>query len=400
MGLPRDLLSRLMGEAVGGLPLFCLERWQSLHETTARVNLSESGVYPLTLAELGEYGVELNGLEGLELGYGWTRGSPELRRAISDLYEGAVPPENIVVTAGSAEANLVSVLSLVREGDVVLVDVPNYMQVPGLLRWVGAKVVYLRRQPPDWRFPLQRALELISELRPRALFVNDPNNPTGSYMSRREIEELALEAGRAGTALVFDEVYWGTERGGPKVSVVQASQSGNSISVSGLSKTYGLPGLRIGWVAANSSRVSELAWSVKDYISIAPSVISDRIASLVLQRDVAAKLRERTRKVVEENMRTFLAEISGKGLLEPYPAESGAYIWVRVPWMEDTLSLAYNIYGRRGVLVAPGECFDLRGYLRIGLGMKPSRFREGLRELIESVENLKKITAPRDLATA
>lgn len=390
VSLPRDLLSKLTGEVADGLPSFCLERWQSLHETAARINLSESGVYPLTLAELRDYGVDLEDLGGLELGYGWTRGSPELREAISELYGGTVPPENIVVTAGSAEANLVTVLSLVRENDVVLVDMPNYMQVVGLLRWVGAEVVYIWRQPPDWRFPLQEALELVSTLRPKALFVNDPNNPTGSYMTHREIEELVLEASRLGTTLVFDEVYWGTERGEPKVSVVQASEQGNLISVSGLSKTYGLPGLRIGWVAASSRRISELAWSVKDYTSIAPSVLSDKIASLILKQDVVVKLRDRARRVVEENMRAFLAEISGKELFEPYPAKSGAFIWVRVPWVEDTLGLAYTIYKQRGVLLVPGECFEMRGYMRIGLGMKPEHFRVGLRELVESMDSLKK----------
>lgn len=387
--LPKDLLSKLTGEVADGLPSFSLERWQSLHETTARINLSESGVYPLTLAELRDYGVELKDLEGLELGYGWTRGSPKLREAISGLYEGVVSPENIVVTAGSAEANLVTVLSLVRKNDVVLVDMPNYMQVVGLLKWVGAKVIHIWRQPPDWRFPLQEALELISRLKPRAIFVNDPNNPTGSYMNRHEIEELALEASRSGTALVFDEVYWGTERGEPKISVVQASERGDLISISGLSKTYGLPGLRIGWVAASSRKISELAWSVKDYTSIAPSVLSDKIASLVLKQDIVMKLRDRARRIVEENMRTFLAEISAKKLLEPYPAKSGAFVWVRIPWTEDTLGLAYTIYKQRGVLVVPGECFKMRGYMRIGLGMKPEYFRVGLRELMKSMEELK-----------
>lgn len=377
-----------------GLPVFCLERWQSLHETEARVNLSESGVHPLSLAELADYGVELEELSRVELGYGWTRGSPELRSAISEMYGGAIAPEDVVVTAGSAEANLLAVLSLVSRGDVVLVDVPNYMQVAGLLRWVGARVVYLRRGPPGWGFPLQRAVELIEELRPRAVFVTDPNNPTGSYMTKRELGELASVAERWGTALVFDEVYWGTERGEPKVSVLQLPAPEGSVSVSGLSKTYGLPGLRLGWLASRSKTVVRRAWSIKDYVSIAPSILSDRVASRVLRPEAAERLRGRSRRIVSENLEAVRSMLPNDGLLELYPTSAGAYVWARVPWTEDTLALSYGLFKVSGILVAPGECFDAGGHVRIGVGLKPESFRRGFGELLAALGDLRERYRP------
>lgn len=109
--------------------------------------MSDSGVHPLTFSELLNYGLSLDRLSRVELGYGWTKGSLKLRETISEIYGRVIEPENVIVTNGSAEANLITVASVVRENDLVLVDVPNYMQVPGLLRWLRARTIFLRRSP-------------------------------------------------------------------------------------------------------------------------------------------------------------------------------------------------------------------------------------------------------------
>ncbi len=387
--IPEKLLCSLFGEAAPGLPLFCLERWQSLHETEARIQLSESGVHPLTLEELEEYGLRLEELARLELGYGWTKGSPTLRERIAQLYSGAVDPEGVVVANGSAEANLVAAISLVSPGDTVLVDMPNYMQLPGILKWLRARIIPLWRRPPTWRFPLEEAVEYIRKYRPRAVFVTDPNNPTGSYMSRGELEELAEEAGKTGTLLVFDEVYWGSELGEPRPSILEVAGPEQAVSVSGLSKVYGLPGLRIGWVAGSRS-VAERVWSVKDYTSIAPSRLSDYIASIVLDPGNVDRLRSRAKSIVTQNLDFFKEMLSGnEDLLKPYWPKAGAYVFAEVPWVKDTLQLAYRLYEEYGILANPGECFELPGYLRIGVGQQPGDFRHNLTELLAALGRLR-----------
>ncbi|MET1128247.1 MAG: aminotransferase class I/II-fold pyridoxal phosphate-dependent enzyme [Thermoproteota archaeon] len=384
--IPRELERKLFGEAASGLQAFCLERWQSLHETQARVLLSESGVEPLTLAELEELGVELGDLKDIPLGYGWTRGSPELRKAVAGLYGGSVDPEGILVTNGSAEANLAAVVSIVRPGDVVAVDMPNYMQVAGLLRWVGAQVVELWRKPPSWSFPLDEALRVIEERRPKALFVTDPNNPTGSYMSRRELSKLADAAGAAGTLLVFDEVYWGLELEGDRPSVLEVAGPELAVSISGLSKVYGLPGLRIGWLASTPER-SERAWSVKDYTTIAPNVLSDFVASKVLSNPrVVETLRERARTIVTTNL-SRLEEVlrSIQNRVRLHRPRAGAYALIEVG-KGGTLEVAYKLFRDHGILVNPGECFGIPGYLRVGLGEKPEKFRTSAALLAEALD--------------
>ncbi len=391
--LPEVLRQTLFGEVLSGFPVFCLERWQSLHETSARVLLSDSGVHPLSIAELFDYGLSLDQLSGVELGYGWTKGSPKLRERISEIYGGVVSPENVLVTNGSAEANLLTVLGLVRSSDLVLVDVPNYMQVPGLLKWLGARVIFLRRNPPGWGFPIDDAISLMRQHKPKAMFVNDPNNPTGTYMTRRELEELSYEAEKTGTTLVFDEVYWGSELQEPRPSVLEIASSDQAVSVSGLSKVYGLPGLRVGWVAGSEKLISRL-WSLKDYTTIAPSILSDYIASVMLERDNFRRLRERAKSIVRSNLEILKWAHSGAGdLFEVVWPRAGAYFLAKIPWSGDTLMVAYELFREYGVLVNPGECFEIPGYLRVGLGQQPTQFRNSLQNLIDGLARIREKTS-------
>ncbi|MEM1561060.1 MAG: pyridoxal phosphate-dependent aminotransferase [Ignisphaera sp.] len=391
MDIPEKLRELLLGNVVEGLQYFCLERWQSLHENRASIVLSESGVHPLTLLELEEYGVDIHAVLEREIGYGWTRGSPELRERISELYGGAVGVEDVVVTNGSAEANFITVLSTISRDGTVVVDVPNYMQVPGLLKWIGAKVIYLWREPPDWRFPVEKAIELMERYRPKAVFVTDPNNPTGSYMDTKELKMLVEEAERRGTLLIFDEVYWGSERSGSRSSAIQVSDGENTISISGLSKVYGLPGLRIGWIATRCQRCVEKMLGLKDYTSIAPSILSDYIASKILTQNNVDRLRRRARWIVEKNIEILKNELTHRGnIIEVYWPSAGAFIWAKTPWTKHTLELAYTLYERYGVLINPGECFEIKGYLRIGIGQKPEVFGRNIRYTLNSIEEFQR----------
>lgn len=372
-----------------GLKAFCLERWQSLHENYARFNLSESGVFPLKLHELELLGLKIEDLKEMSLGYGWTRGSPELREKISELYGGEAGKDEVLVTAGSAEANFILAMSIVREGDLVFVDVPNYMQMPGLLPFFGARVKELRRSPPSWKFPTEKAVKMIEEEKPKAVFICNPNNPTGQVISEKELEELEAVARRVGTILVFDEVYWGSEIENDRPSVLEMLGKDAVVSVSGLSKVYGMPGLRIGWIAGKKEIV-EMAWSIKDYTSIAPSVLSDRIASAVLSAETVRALRERARRIVKKNYEIFASTIP-RDLLDPLPPQAGAFVWARVPWENNTLALSMMLFSSRGILVNPGECFGEPGFLRIGLGQESSEFSNSLAELAKGLKEEKKI---------
>ncbi len=365
----------LNGEAAPGLPVFCLERWQSLNETRRGVVvLSESGVEPPSPEELEGLGVDFSSVLRVGLGYGWTKGLPLLRERIaSTVYGGVVGSEEVVVTAGGgAEANLVALLASVAEGDTVIVDMPSYMQARGLLERLGARVVEVWRSPEDgWRLPVERIVELIGELRPRLVYLVNPNNPTGSVASRGELEAVAEEAARRGALLVVDEVYRGLELPGSPAaaSVLEAAAAAGAeaVSVGSLSKAAGLPGLRIGWLAASSGRLADRLWAVKDYTSIAAAKPSEALAAEVLEPSVYGRLLERARGIAARNvglLREALARVPG---VEPYPPRAGAFLLASIP-APGTLAAEALLEGH-GLLVNPGECFRVPRSLRVGAGV-------------------------------
>ncbi len=379
----------LQGEAAPGLPIFCLERWQSLHETSVGVNLAESGVEPPSWSELEAHGVRLD-ISDVDLGYGWTKGNPKLREAVAGWLGDAIDAENVVTTCGGAEANLLTVIALVSPGDTVVVDMPNYMQIPGLLRMRGARVVEAWRRPEEgWELPVWSIIGLIRELRPAAVFVTNPNNPTGA-VERGGLWDLAREAARHGTVLVFDEVYRGLElEGGATPSILEAAveEGAAAVSVGGLSKAFGLPGLRIGWAAATDRRLAERIWSVKDYTTISPPRLSEAVAVQVLQERVRSRLLEAHREIVRANLAELERAVAEEGApLRVSKPEAAAFALVDVEDVEDTMGLAARLLEDWDILVNPGECFGIQGYLRVGAGLRErSRAREAYRRLARGV---------------
>ncbi len=357
-------------------PEFCLERWQSLRDWRARYNLSESGVEPLTLREL----IEVVGFpERVELGYGMTKGLPELRSAIAGIH--GVDAEEVMVTAGGAEANFVSTAALMGPGDVAVVVMPTYMQIPGVLRALGARVEKV------WiKYGSGLDVEALKEKvrrGVRAVFVTNPNNPTGYYLSEEERRALLDLARDAGAYLVVDEVYRGLEHEGAE-SPTFAGRYERAVVTGSLSKVYGLAGLRIGWVVG-PREVVDKAWSVKDYTTISPPVLDQRLAVGVLEkRDFFVR---RAREIVRRNFAIFQSYVAGRIYVKWWNTKSAAFAYIYVGG--DTMKLAEEIFDETGVLVNPGECFEMPGYLRVGLGWADEKkLREALDLFFTALDKL------------
>lgn len=366
-------------------PEFRLERWQSLREYRARINLAESGVYPLTLGELG-----IDVPSDLPLGYTMTKGLVELRSIIADMYrEAGITHENVLVTNGTAEANLLAILSLIGRGDEVVVQMPNYMQVYGLLKAINAKVREWWLEPNEEFKPSLNKLSELVNRNTKAIFISNPNNPTGKVLDGRGLEGIAEIARGNNTFLIFDEVYRGLELVDTYTpSILEHYDVDKAIVTSGLSKVYGLPGVRVGWMASSRKLVNK-AWSIKDYTTIAISTLSSYIALKTLQPQVRAKLIERARRIVRGNLLVVKSVISkSNNLLSYVEPSAGAFTLVRVHTPISTWKLAGKIYRERGVLVNPGECFNMPGYFRIGLGGLPSELSTGLGIIVQTLQGL------------
>lgn len=358
---------------------FAMERWQSTYETQVAYNLSESGVMPVTLASLVDHSWVREVLARQALGYGHTRGSPELREAIAALYPGATP-EHILVTSGTAEANFLVTWWLVTPGDEVVFLLPNYMQIPGLVRGFGGQVHSCWLQANrGWR-PDLSALEAAVGPRTKAVVVCNPNNPSGAVLTSQEMDAVVRAAGRVGAWVVADEVYRGAEVVGPLTPTFWGRYE-RVLVTCGLSKAYGLPGLRIGWIVGPPEAIAGL-WARHDYTTIGPAYLSDVLARVALSPRVHSRLAQRTRLTLQSNLGLLTAWVAEQeGRVAWTPPEAGAIAMLRYRAPVNSTALAERLRGEQDVLVVPGDHFGLDGYIRVGYGMEASVLTEGLRRI-------------------
>ncbi|HEY2804794.1 MAG TPA: aminotransferase class I/II-fold pyridoxal phosphate-dependent enzyme [Gemmatimonadales bacterium] len=348
---------------------FVMERWQSTWENRVRYNISESGVDPMTSAELlamaGGAGSPLD----LPLGYPQSNGTDPLRTAIAALYPGATPAQ-VLVTSGSAEANYINCWRLVQPGDRVAIVTPTYMQTWGLAKTFGADVRTIPlRETLGWQ-PEPADIDAAITPGTKLVVVTNPNNPTGAVLKPELMDRLAARADYAGAWLLADEVYQGSERVGP-VTPTFWGKSKKVIIVNGLSKAYGLPGLRIGWSVAPADHVEEL-WSRKDYTTIGPTVMSDALARLAVQPAVRSKIFERTRAIIRSNWALVEKWLTAHQEEFSWRApDAGAIVWAKYRSDIPSAELAEMLRVTHDVLLVPGDQFAMEGYIRIGFGSPP-----------------------------
>jgi aspartate/methionine/tyrosine aminotransferase len=361
------------------LETFAMERMQSTWENLVDYDMSESGVRPLTLRELVAMGFNLDEFLDQPLGYSQSNGTIELRERIAASYRGATA-EHIEVTNGTSEANYLVALSLLRSGDRFAMELPNYMQMPGVARSLGADVVtfhlqHTRGWEPDWN-EFDRALAAG----PRLVYVSNPNNPTGSVLSEQAMERIVAGCERAGAWLLSDEVYLGAEIARPRTQTFWG-MSDRVIVTSGLSKAYGIPGVRIGWIVAPAS-LTERCWTQHDYLTIGPNKMSDRIARVAVEPSNRERCYARTREILSRNLpiaRTWIESFGGR--LTWREPEAGAMALIKYDSPLPSVALADGIRLRQSTLVVPGSHVGLEGYLRVWLGGREEFLSEGLRRI-------------------
>jgi aspartate/methionine/tyrosine aminotransferase len=343
---------------------FRLERWQSEWENRVEHNLAESGVHPLSLDELFDAG-ELADLSRLRLGYTQTNGTPELRAAIAAGYPGATA-DNVLVATGTSEANYVGLWRLVEPGDDVVAVLPNYMQLPGLVEAFGGHLVPVwLRQDASWALDVAE-LDARVSARTRVILVCNPNNPTGAVLTEAEMQAIVAAAARHGSWILADEVYRDAVLQPPAATTFWG-RAERVLVTSGLSKAFGLPGLRLGWAVGPPALVAEL-WGRRDYTTISPAALSDAVARAVLQPARRERVLARTRALLRENHGIVSGWLYARGeRLAIVPPRAGAIALVRYASRVPSAAVAQRAL-EAGVLVVPGEQFGLEQYLRLGFG--------------------------------
>ena len=359
---------------------FLLERNQSLHENIVECNLSESGAHPLSLNDLLSK-QEIASLLELPIGYGNTRGSNELRGAIAAQY--GCSADDVVVTNGTAEANFLTAFTLVEPDDEVIVIVPNYLQLPGLAECFGAKVIPIH---------VDSVIEDIANnlsAKTKMIALCNPNNPTGKRMSESNMDKIIEAARSVGAYLFVDEIFLKEENfGEPHRSIY--GQYEKAIVNSSLSKAYGLAGLRLGWTIGPKNYLEQVLIR-KDYTTIAPSIISDYIATCLLSNPLKCQeILELNKSKVQQRYAVFEEWAQEfKDIFEWEKPEAGAMVFIKYSLPIKSKDLMQKILQDKNTLIIAGEDFGVESHIRIGIGLEVNDLKIALSRVAEVIREIR-----------
>ena len=371
---------------------FEMERMQGLYENEVELNLSESGVLPMKVFEL------LDGKEDVErflangLSYNATDGSKLLRERIAQFYVGC-KPENVTVTNGGSEANYVTLWTLLEPDGRLAFMIPNYMQALGLGHAYadGVDTFQLKLQKEDGQYRWALDVESLKRAvtpKTNVIMLTNPNNPTGAVLNEAEMDTVVDIAQRAGAWLVVDEIYRGGEVQGD-TSPTFWSRYEKTVITSGLSKAFGLPGLRVGWVVAPHQLIEEL-WIRHDYLTLSPSLLGDYLGAIAMEPQRREALLARTRQIICNNLPPVEEWFLKRGDIFTYVRpRAGAIMYCKYNLPIKSTELIERLRMEQSVLLVPGDQFGLGRGIRIGYGYDVGETIKGLDRTDALIRTLK-----------
>jgi aspartate/methionine/tyrosine aminotransferase len=351
------------------LPPFALERFFARHEFEAKYLLCASDCESMRVDEL--LAMEPGAAEelgALRLGYTESPGSRSLRAGIARMYS-SIGPDDVLVFSGAEEAIFAFMHAALAPGDHLLVHQPCYRSLVDVARSVGCEVTpWEAREEKGWGLDPD---ELATLIRPatRAIVLNVPHNPTGHLMSAEAFLRTLRLAEERGILLFSDEVYRGLEYTPSDRLPPACDASQSAVSLGVMSKTYGLPGLRIGWVATRRETLRARMAEIKDYTTICASAPSELLAEVALRH--AVDIARRSREIIDANLGLLDGFFSRRvGVLSWHRPKAGPIAFPRL-LAGDVEAFCRDLVESRGVLLAPGRLFgDAGGHFRLGFGRK------------------------------
>ena len=346
---------------------FRIEQYFALHEFTAPHLLSSSDAQTVSIADI--LALEPDAAAQLlsqQLGYTQSAGAPELRAAISAIYQ-TTAADDIMVVSAAEEGIFAAYHALLQHGDHVVVETPCYESALQLARSTGANVTEWRRSANEhWAHDLA-ALERAVQPNTRLIYINTPHNPTGLMMPR-EVLNRVIELCAARNAWLFcDEVYRELEHDPATRLPAAVDLYERAISLGSMSKTYGLPGLRLGWLASHDREALMKIVNFKHYTTICSSAPSELLSALALRhRHVFA---DRNRAIVLANLAcidAFLIRHANR--LSWVRPTAGTIGFMQVANVNDTAAFCEQLIADAGVLLLPGAVYDEPAHFRIGFG--------------------------------
>ena len=358
---------------------FKVEQWMNEWETKCKYNLAETCIDSLTIKELLELAGEdvekyMMELAATRLTYGHIYGSPELLEGIASLYEN-VAPEEIIPTHGAIGANYQVINTLIEPTDNMVSVMPTYQQHYSIPESIGAEVRLLNLNYENKFLPDLDYLRSIVDDNTKMITINNPNNPSGSWIPLDVMKEIVEIARSVDAYVLCDEVYRGiSEDGSYLPSIVDIYEKG--ISVGSMSKCYSLAGLRLGWIVSKDPEVIHLCCERRDYDTISCAAIDDKLAALALKHK--DKIIERNREILNTNRKILDDWVNATP--EVFYIRPVAGTTALVYYKKDMLSrdLCIDLLLKKGVMFTPGECFEIEHSVRIGYAFDSKLLKEGL----------------------
>ncbi len=375
---------------------FVMERMMSEFEQAVEYNLSESGVHPMPLSELlADDPEHMSRLLDTELNYPHVNGIPELRENIALLYDGATA-RNVLVTVGAIEANFNTVRTLLSAGDGITIMLPNYMQIWGVAKNFGFSIkTFHLHEEKGWGLDLDELNNAVTD-ETRLIAVCNPNNPTGYILTESEMDAVIAAADRGGAWILSDEVYRGAERVTDEQAPSFYGRYDKVIAVGGLSKAYGLPGLRIGWVVGPEDTVDDI-WARHEYTTLSATMLSNRLAAVALSPEVRPRIIERARRYIRTGFSVLQqwTERHG-GAFDMIPPQAAAIAFVKYHLDINSSQLTERLRRDKSVLIVPGDHFGMDRFVRISFGLPHEYLTTALDRIHELIAELSTSTEHHD----
>jgi len=365
----QNIVNQLYKNKLMKIKNFKLERYFAKHEFTAKYLLSSSDCDGYELKDVLESASkeELELWTGMKLGYTESEGNPLLRAAILQYYK-AEAIENVVV-ATPGELNFISMNVLLEASDHVISVSPCYQSLYEIVKSLNCELSYWKSNPGNWEFntaDLEKAIQKNTKL----IILNFPHNPTGSYLTLKQLNEIIAIAKRNDLYIFSDEMY--------HKLIIESTQElppisdlyEKGISLWGTSKTFGLAGLRTGWLVSQDRGFLKKVVAFKDYLSICNSAPSE-ILSIIALNHMDDFLLPNLKKI-KENISLFKEFSDKHDIISSFiPPRAGSTSFVELNIENSALEFSNDLVAKTGIMIVPAEMFEHQGkFIRVGFGRR------------------------------
>ena len=346
---------------------FRIEEYFAKYEFTAKYLLSSSDAESRTIADL--LSLEPSAHDAFLkhwCGYTEAPGAPWLRETLTSLYQ-TIRRDDLLVVAAAQEAIFLFYHALLTSADHAIVETPCYESAISLVKSTGATVSSWQRKPENsWAHDLA-ALESLIKPNTRAIYINTPHNPTGLLMPLPVLKRVLQLASMQGIYVFSDEVYRELEHDPATRLPAACDLYERAVSLGSVSKTYGLPGLRLGWLASRDPQILKLCTSLKYYTTICSSAPSEFLTDLAFRH--REKIVERNRHLVLTNLKLLSAFLARRSDLFSWtPPNASPIGFVQFKPQQDVFQFCESVVQQSGVLLLPGSVYDEPRHIRFGYG--------------------------------